>query len=174
MNKKIIKQKIFSEYDFIRLFISFMRLNKETTIYFDSLKYDMYRFYCDEEYQELFDDIICKEQIEGNYVEFTSMIQNAELSGLLSTKRNNEKRMIIITEEESVHIINSYNNLYSEKMNILTKKYLYYKYLRELKDCRTCQNMSCRVEIYDKPVEDCLGYINHEERGPILVKKSNN
>lgn len=33
-----------------------------------------------------------------------------------------------------------------------------------LKDCRTCQNMSCRVESYEKPVEDCFGYIhNHKE-----------
>lgn len=31
------------------------------------------------------------------------------------------------------------------------------------KDCRTCQNMSCRVEQYEKPVEDCIGYIHHEE-----------
>lgn len=30
------------------------------------------------------------------------------------------------------------------------------------KDCRTCQNMSCRVEQYDKPIEYCIGYINHD------------
>ena len=41
----------------------------------------------------------------------------------------------------------------------------------EKKDCRTCQNMSCKVESSEKPVEDCLGYIHHEERGPVLIKK---
>ena len=41
----------------------------------------------------------------------------------------------------------------------------------EKKDCRTCQNMSCRVESNEKPVEDCLGYINHEEKGQVLTKK---
>ena len=30
------------------------------------------------------------------------------------------------------------------------------------KDCRTCGNMSCRVEQHEKPVEGCLGYINHD------------
>lgn len=30
-----------------------------------------------------------------------------------------------------------------------------------LNDCRNCQNMSCRVENYEKPVEGCLGYIHH-------------
>lgn len=39
------------------------------------------------------------------------------------------------------------------------------------KDCRTCQNMSCRVENSEKPIEDCLGYIHHEESGPVLTKK---
>lgn len=37
------------------------------------------------------------------------------------------------------------------------------------KDCRICQNMSCRVENSEKPVEDYFGYINHkkEEQGPV-------
>lgn len=42
------------------------------------------------------------------------------------------------------------------------------------KDCRTCQNMSCRVEQNEKPVDGCLGYINHrqdiEGKGKQLVK----
>ena len=32
------------------------------------------------------------------------------------------------------------------------------------KDCRTCQNMSCRVESYEKPVDNCVGYIHHDEK----------
>lgn len=30
------------------------------------------------------------------------------------------------------------------------------------KDCRTCQNMSCRVEQHEKPTKYCIGYINHD------------
>lgn len=32
------------------------------------------------------------------------------------------------------------------------------------KDCRSCQNMSCRVESYEKPVDNCVGYIHHDEK----------
>ena len=31
------------------------------------------------------------------------------------------------------------------------------------KDCHSCQNMSCRVESYEKPVDNCIGYIHHDE-----------
>lgn len=44
----------------------------------------------------------------------------------------------------------------------------------DIKDCTTCQNMSCRVEQNEKPVAGCFGYINHnhdnEEKGKQLVK----
>lgn len=40
----------------------------------------------------------------------------------------------------------------------------YKKLHEETKDCRSCQNMSCRVETKEKPVEDCLGYIHHKEK----------
>lgn len=163
-------QSKFSEYDFIRLFISLMRLNNETNIDFDNLKYDLYPFYHEQEYQDLFEDITCKEQIEGNYVELTNMIQTAEFSGLLSHKRDNEKRMITITEEESKHIISGYSSLYFKKMNSLTKNYLYNQYVRKLKDCRTCQNMSCRVELDEKPIDNCIGYIHHDVQESVLRK----
>ena len=31
------------------------------------------------------------------------------------------------------------------------------------KDCRSCQNMSCRVGSYEKPVDNCIGYMHHNE-----------
>lgn len=34
------------------------------------------------------------------------------------------------------------------------------------KDCRSCQNMSCRVESYEKTVNNCIGYIHHDEEQP--------
>ena len=39
------------------------------------------------------------------------------------------------------------------------------------KDCRTCQNMSCRVENHEKPVEGCLGYINHDKNDTSSVRR---
>jgi aerobic-type carbon monoxide dehydrogenase small subunit (CoxS/CutS family) len=30
------------------------------------------------------------------------------------------------------------------------------------KDCRTCQNMSCRVEQHEKPIKNCIAYIYHD------------
>ena len=38
------------------------------------------------------------------------------------------------------------------------------------KDCRTCQNMSCRVEIDEKPIENCIGYIHHDVQESVLKK----
>ena len=173
MSEKKLHVQKFSKYDFMKLFISFMRVNKETSLDFDSLRYDLYTFYQDEEYCELFNDITCKEQIEGNYIELTQMIQTAELSGLLGSGRSNSKRMITITEKECIHIIASYSDLYFEEMNMLVKKYLNIKNLREKKDCRTCQNMSHRIESNGKPIDDCSGYIYHrinEKVGKQLVK----
>lgn len=33
-----------------------------------------------------------------------------------------------------------------------------------LKDCRSCQNMNCRVENCEKLVNNCIGYIHHDEK----------
>lgn len=41
----------------------------------------------------------------------------------------------------------------------------------DIKDCRTCQNMSCTVEHYEKPVEGCLGYINHDQFNDSTIRK---
>lgn len=44
------------------------------------------------------------------------------------------------------------------------------------RDCRSCQNMSCRVESREKPVDNCVGYIHHDEKqeqpkNMVLTKK---
>lgn len=46
---------------------------------------------------------------------------------------------------------------------------------KQVKDCRPCQNMSCRVVNSEKTIEDCLEYINHEkEQGPVKKLVPNN
>ena len=42
--------------------------------------------------------------------------------------------------------------------------------MKNYNDCRTCQNMSCRVEQVEKPVSNCFGYINHNEKEKKLIK----
>ena len=32
------------------------------------------------------------------------------------------------------------------------------------KDCRSCQNMSCSIESFEKPIDNCIGYIHHDEK----------
>lgn len=43
------------------------------------------------------------------------------------------------------------NKLKKEKLEILKQR-----------SCHTCQNMSCRVEVDEKPEFNCVGYINNE------------
>lgn len=43
--------------------------------------------------------------------------------------------------------------------------------IKRVKDCRTCQNMSCRVETCEKPIENCNAYIYHEKE--VILKKEN-
>lgn len=243
----VTSRKKFSEYDFIRLFLA--TLLKKGTIKFDSvnLGYRLIDFYRNEEYHELFDMHVI-EQIEGDYIDMSSCLNNALLSGLISLPvQGTYTRLILIPNVDE--IINSYNEEYKNKMDRLVNDYLLQEekmitasglviedivseesksfakqfveklsndeYKKEMcpkpefvmtddfveeeldkynklldsdileavtmgetlqilkqekevagrvnKDCRTCQNMSCRVEQHEKPVEGCLGYINHDK-----------
>lgn len=45
------------------------------------------------------------------------------------------------------------------------------------KKCNNCANMSCRVEQYEKPVSDCIGWENNrlvEEYKILKLKRINN
>lgn len=74
-----------------------------------------------------------------------------------------------IKYDSSVSLDETFKNIFSDLA-------AYQVIQEQIKDCRTCQNMSCRVENSEKPVEDCFGYINHEKKEQGLVKKliSNN
>ena len=75
--------------------------------------------------------------------------------------------LVKILKKYSVNQENYINFIY----NVVLKFYEMKTKDNITKDCRTCQNMSCRVENSEKPVEDCLGYINHEERVHLLKNK---
>lgn len=189
LTKDLAKRKEFSEYDFIRLFLSI--LLKKGTIKFDSvnLSYRLIDFYRTEEYHNLFDMPVI-EQIEGDYLDMSSCLANAYLGGLISLPvQGTNTRLILIPNADE--IINSYKEEYKTKMDKLVNDYL----LQEekmitpsglviddindiTKDCRTCQNMRCRVEQNEKPVAGCFGYINNnqdnKEKGKQLVKSIRN
>lgn len=175
-------RKTFSEYDFIRLFLS--TLLKKGTIKFDSvnLGYRLIDFYRNNEYSDLFDMPVVN-QIEGDYLDMSSCLANAHLGGLISSPiQGTYDRLIMIPDTDE--IINGYSEEYKTKMDKLVNDYLLQQekmitpsglVIDDItKDCRTCQNMSCRVEQNEKPVAGCFGYINNnqcnEEKGKQLVK----
>ena len=175
-------RKTFSEYDFIRLFLS--TLLKKGTIKFDSvnLGYRLIDFYRNNEYLDLFDMPVVN-QIEGDYLDMSSCLANAHLGGLISSPiQGTHDRLIIIPDTDE--IIKGYSEEYKTKMDKLVNDYLLQQekmitpsglVIDDIdditKDCRTCQNMSCRVEQNEKPVAGCFGYINNNQDNEEKVKR---
>lgn len=115
-------RKSFSEYDFIRLFLS--TLLKKGIIKFDSvnLGYRLIDFYRIEEYHDLFDMAFVR-QIEGDYLDMSSCLNNAHLGGLISSPvQGTYTRLILIPDADE--IINKYSKEYKGKMNKLVDNYL--------------------------------------------------
>ncbi len=115
----------FSDYDFIRLFLAYLRKYRE--LFFDrvSLPYELYPFLGS--YEELFQDIPVKKQIEGNYLEIQDALQTAIFSCLVSVQDcgpNATSRLILMSEEESQSIIKKYDKNVCLKMESLVKEYL--------------------------------------------------
>lgn len=118
----------FNDYDFMRLFLAYLRVNESAFIDRDNLGYDLYELYQNSEYKDLFQDFAVKQQIEGNFLDIEEALQNAVLYGLLSShdcNPNNSRRIISITENESISIIDSYNEIYKEKMERLVGEFLH-------------------------------------------------
>lgn len=117
----------FNDYDFIRLFLAYLKLNGSVFIDKDNLRYELYELYQNPEYKDLFQDFAVKQQIEGNFLDIEEALQNAVLYGLLSShdcNHNNSRRIIFIDENESISIEDSYNEIYREKMERLVGEFL--------------------------------------------------
>lgn len=115
-------RKSFSEYDFIRLFLS--TLLKKSIIKFDSvnLGYRLIDFYRNSEYSDLFDMPVVN-QIEGDYLDLSSCLANAYLGGLISSPiQGTYDRLIMIPDTDE--IINGYSEEYKTKMDKLVDDYL--------------------------------------------------
>lgn len=117
----------FNDYDFIRLFLAYLRINRSVFIDKNNLRYDLYELFQNPEYKDLFQDIAVKQQIEGNFLDIEEALQNAVLYGLLSShdcNSSNSRRILFIDENESISIIDSYNEIYKEKMKKLVGEFL--------------------------------------------------
>lgn len=117
---------LFSDYDFIRLFLATIRMNGTFSVERDLLRYQLYEYYNLKEYHDLFQDFAIKQQIEGNFIDMEEALQNAVLYGLITPHDihpTNSKRLILISEEEAQGIIRCYDEKTTEKMYSLVKSY---------------------------------------------------
>lgn len=115
----------FNEYDFIRLFLAKLSRRGIVKINFSKLGYELIEFYRDKKYSELF-DMQVKQQIEGDFVDMSSCIQQAILGGILSSHSimNTDERLILLSKEESEKIINSYDKKIVSKMEDMICEYI--------------------------------------------------
>ena len=112
-----LSQTSFSEYDFIRLFVAELLENGIVKIDISKLGYELIEFYRKQEYSELF-DMPVKKQIEGDFVDISSCIQQAILGGILS-------------DDDKKEIINSYDEQYISKMKSMVSEYIVNKSLKD-------------------------------------------
>lgn len=127
-----LSQTSFSEYDFIRLFVAELLENGIVKIDISKLGYELIEFYRKQEYSELF-DMPVKKQIEGDFVDISSCIQQAILGGILSshTIQNTDERLIILSDVDKKEIINSYDEQYISKMKSMVSEYIVNKSLKD-------------------------------------------
>lgn len=129
MTYKVRKLKLshiqFNDYDFMRLFLAYLRVNGKMFINKDNLRYDLYELYQNPKYKDLFQDFVVKQQIEGNFLDIDEALQNAALYGLLSSHdcNSNSSKRIFIDESECISIINSYSESYNKKMESLVAEF---------------------------------------------------
>ena len=88
--------------------------------------YDLIDFYKDENFKELFEDLSIKKQLEGDFVDLSGCLQEAELYEIISVTsiQNTNNRLIFLNKNEAENIINSYKSKYINKMNQLVEGYI--------------------------------------------------
>lgn len=131
----------FSEYDFIRLFFANLSIRGIVKINCSKLGYELIEFYRNEKYSVLF-DMQVKKQIEGDFVDMSGCIQQAVLGGILSQHfiMNTDERLILLSEEESKKIIDSYDRKITSKMDDMvceyTDKSISFKFSKLHEECK--------------------------------------
>lgn len=122
LKTNFVRKKEFNEYDFIRLFLSLLAKHGITKIDSVKLGYQLINFYKIEELEDILVMPI-KKQIEGDYVDMSSCIYQANFTGLISNpiQSSNER---IITISNTNDIISSYEKEVVLKMNTLVNAYI--------------------------------------------------
>lgn len=117
--------KPISNHNFIKLFFACMHTNNQ--IFFDrnSLRYDLYSFKSDDRYSDLFQDIAVKQEIEGDYLEIETALQNAACLGMvkLADTINSSKSLILLDDRDSEMIMICCGNA-AHKMDGLVKEFI--------------------------------------------------
>lgn len=124
---RLSRKKVeFSDYSFIRLFLAFLIKNNIVKFDKNSIGYDLIDFFKDENFKELFEDLSIKEQIEGDFVDFSGCLREAVLYEIISATsiQNTNNRLIFLNKNEAENIINSYESKYINKMNQLVEGYI--------------------------------------------------
>ena len=129
-----IKIEKINDYSFIRVFCSLLIIKDIKKIDISKLGHDLIDFYNDKRYKDLFNMLI-KNQIEGDFVDLSACLQQAMLTGLITSKsiQNTNDRLILLTKEEAQDIIKSYDYAYISKMNDLVDIYIARINFRNLK-----------------------------------------
>ena len=140
---KVLSKPTFSKNDFITLLLSKLLDNGISKIDTTKLKYILADYYSDEEYTFLFENLVLKEQIEGNYVELDDALLLAHFAGLLSNPIQGTNIRMIWTALEDV------SSNYSIKHNSVINKLAY--------------NISSRLNIEEN--------LKKQNQGQVLIKK---
>lgn len=77
--------------------------------------------------------------------------------------------------EELINKITNNPNLFYQAIGeALSPEERIYIMSKIQRTCSTCTNVSCRVENYEKPIDNCIGWLNHEVIGRAKVLESRN
>ncbi len=119
----------FSKFDFIKLFIAYMKKEGETVIEIENLAEDLY-YYHDYGFEILFGDIV-KEDRKKSILELQSSIQYAKEQGLLKEKENKTESFILMPETQKGQIIRQYDIVICKRMEQLVKQYIVHKKIKK-------------------------------------------
>lgn len=98
----------FSEYDFLALYLAVKKeVGENVIINVTKLEEDLYPYAKDEEYKDLFEDIIVRDTIDKQYVYFRNAVTKAAVSGMVT---------IIVDADDDYKVI---NNLDEEEAKLI-------------------------------------------------------
>lgn len=142
----------FNEFDFIKLFLAYMKKEGEIVIDIKNLADDLYSFsYCG--FEMLFMDFLQKD--DQFLLILQSAIQFAQEQSFLNTEENETESCIIMTEKQSETIIKQQDIVLCRRMEHLVKQYITHKKMQK----------RIRKDFQEEPEEEITlsRYLNRKE-----------